>query len=280
MYTRNSYPWQQRTEYPALHILELQFRNAKSKDKAALGEKKQLRNRSTAPTCPLALARQGLHAIKQERANWGLPWLPTSHCQSGRGHAWATKKQRAGIEKQRTQPTLTSKSAARGGGRGGGALPGVWQGADLGLQALTHTLARGGGRAKFSRFTSGQQEGAALRDLLPPPPWGLGVLAQLSTSNPLDGRITSQRSTLRRPRGVMGQGAEEETSVPPRAAPWLGTFLPAPRRGSSAAPEGPGRAGSDRHRPPPPTLPPPGNSNRGRAPAGSPASQLRRPGRG
>lgn len=104
-------------------------------------------------------------------------------------------------------------------GTGGGALPGVWQGADLGLQALTHTLARGGGRAKFSRFTSGQQEGAALRDLLPPPPWGLGVLAQLSTSNPLDGRITSQRSTLRRPRGVMGQGAEEETSVPPRAAP-------------------------------------------------------------
>lgn len=38
IYTRNSYPWQQRTEYPALHILELQFRKAKSKDKAALGK--------------------------------------------------------------------------------------------------------------------------------------------------------------------------------------------------------------------------------------------------
>lgn len=37
--TRNSYPWQHKTEYPALHILELQFRNAESKDKAALGKK-------------------------------------------------------------------------------------------------------------------------------------------------------------------------------------------------------------------------------------------------
>lgn len=38
IYTRNSYPWQQKTEYPALHILELQVWNAKSKDKAALGK--------------------------------------------------------------------------------------------------------------------------------------------------------------------------------------------------------------------------------------------------
>lgn len=37
-YTQNSYPWQHRTEYPALHILELQFWNVNSKDKAALGK--------------------------------------------------------------------------------------------------------------------------------------------------------------------------------------------------------------------------------------------------
>lgn len=39
IYIRNSYPWQHKTEYLALHILELQFWNAKSKDKAAQGKK-------------------------------------------------------------------------------------------------------------------------------------------------------------------------------------------------------------------------------------------------
>lgn len=54
--------------------------------------------------------------------------------------------------------------------------------------------------------------------------------------------------------------------------------MPAPRRGSRAAPEGPGRAGSDRQCPPSPTRLPPGRSNSERGPAAAPASRLRRPG--
>lgn len=54
--------------------------------------------------------------------------------------------------------------------------------------------------------------------------------------------------------------------------------MPAPRRGSRAAPEGPGRAGSDRQCPPSPTRLPPGRSYSERGPAAAPASRLRRPG--
>lgn len=54
--------------------------------------------------------------------------------------------------------------------------------------------------------------------------------------------------------------------------------MPAPRRGRGAAPEGPGRAGSDRQRPPSPTRLPPGRSNSERGPAAAPASRLRRSG--
>lgn len=79
-----------------------------------------------------------------------------------------------------------------------------------------------------------------LYDLLPPPPWGLGILAKLPKGDPMDGPIdyfaqkhpqTAQRSEGAAARALGGHGprgsgrggtpapSPKETSVPPRAAP-------------------------------------------------------------
>lgn len=111
IYTRNSYPWQHRTEYPALHILELQFRNAKSKNKAARGKITiaQQINSSNFSLGPGAARFARYKARKGQlraavTANRPLSRRPRPRSPPGRHHA--------GIERPGAQPPLTPESTA------------------------------------------------------------------------------------------------------------------------------------------------------------------------
>lgn len=135
----------------------------------------------------------------------------------------------------------------------------------------------------------------ALSDLLPPPPWGLGFLAKLPTSDLMDGLITLPRGALRRASRVSAQSHRPR----PRRT-WMGAAVgqgsgsqsggdlnspesgPVTRHifaGSEAGEQrSPGRAGPRRLRPPASAPSCPATSGAAQTPAGAPESQLRKPG--
>lgn len=130
--------------------------------------KKQLRNRSTAPTCPLAPARQGLHAIKPERANQGPPWQPTGHCHGGRVHArgvrhWETPRgNRAGARRRPTSVRWLART-----------YPRVAKGWPRISEPSPTT--RASAQARFGRRTSGHRSALGTSWPRPSPTLGAGL---------------------------------------------------------------------------------------------------------
>lgn len=122
--------------------------------------------------------------------------------------ACATGRHRAGIE--------LGRGGVRPQSAGSPALTRGLPKADLGSPSLPPLRERA---RKPASAAARRGIGArwALRDLVPPPPWGLGFLAELPTSDPTDGLITLQGSALRRPSGV---GAQRHSPRPRR--PWMG----------------------------------------------------------
>lgn len=169
IYTRNSYPWQHRTEYPALHILELQFWNVKSKDKAALGK--------------ITIAQQ----INSSNLSLGPGAARFARYEAGKGQPRAAVTANRPLSR-RPNPR-TPRGTARGSRSWGAAashlsqrprphLPAGCQRLTLHLRARIFLTTRASAQVRLNCRTSGHRSALSTSRPLPSPSLGAGLSRQ------------------------------------------------------------------------------------------------------